>query len=291
VGHYLFPMLAKDYELFLPIRSPEKLGFDTNLPNIHLLDGNLEKITNHKSIIKEADFIILIATAWGGRNTFNINVKSNRFIFDHADNAKKIIYFSTASILGTGNKYIPEARTYGTSYVRSKYLCSVTLPKQKNYGKIVTLYPTWVYGGDGKSYRLSHASSGLRGFIKNIWWLKLFYLDYSFHFIHTYDIAQIVKYMLENEVTGNRFVLGNKLYSYKEFIKEAAQAKGKKVSFQLKIPNWFIDLLIKLVGKKISKWDKHCMSDRHFEFETVNAATFGLNTDYDNVGGLLKDLS
>ncbi len=249
----------------------------------------MSKVPEYKKFIEQADYILHVATLWGGPWAFKNNVGISRYIFNHADKAEKIIYFSTASLLGNDNQYIPEARTCGTTYVRSKYLCSVTLPKQKNYKKIITLYPTWVYGGNGKQYPLSHASSGLKGFVKNLWWLRFFYIDYSFHFIHCYDIAQIVKYMMENEVNDNKFVLGNKLYTAKQFFKEAAQAKNKKVPFQLKIPNWLIKLLIAILGKAISKWDRYCMTRRHFSFKTVNAKTFNLETKYDKVAGLLED--
>lgn len=240
--------------------------------------------------IRQADFIIHIATLWGGDWAFKNNVEMSRFLFENADNAQKIIYFSTASVLGNDNNYIPQARTMGTTYVRSKYLCSVTLPKIKNYQKIVTLFPTWVYGGDGKNFPLSHASSGLKNFAKNIWWLKFFYLDYSFHFIHCFDIAQIVKYFLENPLSQQKYVLGNELYTMKRFVKEMALANNQKVPFQLKVPNLLIKILIKVMGKVISKWDKYCIARRHFSFQTVNAKTFGLETNYSNVAGLLKDL-
>jgi len=215
----------------------------------------------------------------------------SRYLFENADNAQKIIYFSTASLLGNNNEYIKEARTEGTSYVRSKYLCSITLPKLKNYEKIITLYPTWVYGGDGNQHPLSHASSGLKRFANNMWWMRFFYFDYSFHFIHCFDIAQIVQYLLENETNQNKYVLGNDLYSMKRFNKEVALAKGFKVPFQIKTPNWVVKMVIFLAGKVISRWDKYCINRRHFSFQTVNAKTFGLPTEYDKVSGLLKDVT
>jgi len=287
----LYDLLKDDYELFLLVRNPQRIRFQyQQRPNIHLLEGKLIDLPKYKDQIQQADYIVHVATLWGGPWAFKNNVGMSRFLFDHAANAEKIIYFSTASILGNDNNYIPQARTCGTTYVRSKYLCSVTLPKLKNYEKIITLFPTWVYGGDGENYPLSHASSGLKRFADNIWWLRFFYLDYSFHFIHCADIAQIVKYLLEHPTTEIKYVLGNELYSMKRFITETAKAADKKVLFQIKIPNWFIKALIKLAGKVISKWDSYCINRRHFSFKTINARTFGLDTEYDTVKGLLKDI-
>lgn len=291
VGHYLFDLLANDprYRLYLLLRDKTKLKRDlSKYQNLVLIEDNLRTVHRQKEILKQMDYVVLIATSWGGfRDPWKVNVYATLRILRKLDPSriKKIIYFSTASILDREHRPVEAIREIGTNYIRSKFLMHKMLPKNKLYSKIVTLFPTWVYGGD-ELHPYSHAATGLKSLKKYIWLVKFFKLDFSFHFIHCADIAKIVKYMLENEVPQNEYVLGNAALTVGDLTAQTAEYFGQKVYFQISIPMKLLEFLARFQRKHT--WDEYCLKYRHFIYRTANADTFGLPDGINTVAKLLK---
>ncbi len=309
IGHYLAELLIQqtDYELYLLVRNPDKLKFNYQArTGINLLKGDLRYIERYTSLLKNMDAAVLIATAWGGvQETFDVNVsKTVRLVqLLNPEICEQVIYFSTASILDHKNKLLKEATQLGTEYIRSKYDAKQRLNKLKQSPPITTLYPTLVLGGDpDKPY--SHLSSGLPEIVKWLNVIRWFKADGSFHFIHAYDIAQIVFCLLKNtpEPGQNReFVLGNSPLTANQAVAEACQYFQKKIGFQISLSPDLAELIINLLGLigvkiQLAPWDRFCMTYRHFTYESaVNPTTFGLDpycstlTDALRIAGITSD--
>ena len=291
VGHYLFDYLSQnpDYEFYLLVRNPEKIKFEyKNNPKIHIIIDDLEHIGKHRALLKEMDYVVHLAAQWGG-NELNYDYTLNLLRSLDENRCRKVIYFSTASILGKDNQPVQAAEKFGTHYIRSKYQIYKKLPELKIYPKVTTIFPTWILGGD-KSHPYSHAAEGLVGMKNWAWLIRFFTVDASFHFIHAKDIAAIVDHILKNEVKEKDLVLGNPSISATEFIKQACAFWGKRTYFQFKITPTLVYFLAFIFRKEIAPWDRYCFSQRHFVYKTVNTTTFGLGSNLRTIKDILASL-
>ena len=291
VGHYILDLLLTnpDYELYLLVRKPQKLKFNyQDNPRAHIIRDDFENIKKHAALLQQMDCVIHAAAQWGGHE---INLDHTRELLELLDPQKcrKVLYFSTASILDGNNRPIPEAETLGTNYIRSKYQLYKELPKFKIYPNITTLFLTWVFGGD-KNHPFSHASSGLAGIKKWLWLIRFFTVDAAFHYIHAKDIAAITVHLLENPAQENEFVLGNAPISASQLIKEVSRYFNLKIYFQIPLSSSVIKTLAFLSGRKLHSWDLFCFEKKYFTHKTVNASSLGLTSKLDSVSGILDDL-
>jgi len=117
--------------------------------------------------------------------------------------------------------------------------------------------------------------------------LRFISLDVSFHFIHAADIAKVVEHLLTHDVKERDLVLGNQLITADQFITQLCQQMNKKIYFHFKIS----PVLVKaLFGHKMPAWDRYCLEKRHFAYQVVNPASFGLQTRCQTVADVLTDL-
>ncbi|MEE8638165.1 MAG: NAD(P)-dependent oxidoreductase [Candidatus Margulisiibacteriota bacterium] len=291
VGHYLFDVLANnpDYELYLLTRNPRKIRseYHTN-PNIEIIRGELKNIERHSDLIKQMDIVIHMAAIWGEQEG-NLDYSLDLFKLLNPEKCKKVIYFSTASILDTNNQPLKEAEKLGTHYIRGKYLFYKKLPELNIHPNVITLFPTWVLGGDHR-HPYSHASAGMLRMQSWLWLIRFFTIDASFHFIHARDIANIVKYLLENETQERNFVLGNRPITVSKFVKETCHFFKKRVYFQIPIFLPLVKMLAFLTNRKLHPWDLFCFEKRHFQHKTVSTEYFGLKSELQSVEQILSDL-
>lgn len=308
IGHYIAESLIQNtgHELFLLVRKPEKLKFDYQARSgITILEGDLREISQYNDLLSTVDGAILAATAWGGPGeVFDINVVKTIQLIKALDPnvCNQVIYFSTASILGQQNQPLPQAGQLGTDYIRSKYDCYQQLSKLASAPPISVIFPTLVFGGDeNKPY--SHLSSGLSEIPKWINLARFLKADGSFHFLHAYDIAQIITHLVdyplppdpkEDFVFAHHLVLGNPVITIDEAVEEICQFLHKKIYFRIPLSVALADTLIgilRLIGVKIemAAWDRFCMRYRHFRYQNpVNPTTFGLTTYCPTLSDLLK---
>ncbi len=294
IGHYITEALIQEtnHELYLLVRNPGKLGFDYEArPGITILQGDLRQIERFGELLKTMDAAVLAATAWGGaQESFDINVVKTIRLMELLDPrvCEQVIYFSTASLLDRNNKLLREARQLGTDYIRSKYDCLTRLSKLAIASNITTLFPTLVLGGEpNKPY--SHISSGIADVVKWVDLARWFKADASFHFIHARDIAQVVRYLIDNprepdftvedSSSTDRLILGNQRLTVNQAVEEACAYLGKKISFRIPLSLWLADILIVLFQIQMSAWDRFCLKYRHFTYQDpINPGTFGLPT-------------
>lgn len=305
IGHYIAENLIQntDHELFLLVRNPDKLKFNYHYrPGIKILQGDLRNIEDFSDLLRQdINVAILVATAWGGvAEAYEINVVKTLALLNllNPDICEQVIYFSTASILDRHNKLLPEAERLGIDYIRTKYQCFTQLSSLPIGDRITTLFPTLVFGGDqDKPY--SHLSSGISEvtqWISLIRWLKA---DGSFHFIHAYDIAQIVSYLVDcppaplrdkqTEKVGNQFVLGSSAITVDEAIEEVADYFNKKIYFRIPLSIWLANILIKLFRIQMDSWSRFSLNYRHFVYQnSVSPASFGLKNYCSSLTDILK---
>lgn len=305
IGHYIAENLIQntDHELFLLVRNPDKLQFDyQSRPGIHIIQGDLRNIEEQKELLhNQIDVAILVATAWGGAaEAQEINVVKTVTLlnFLNPDICEQVLYFSTASILDRHNELLPEAEEFGTDYIRTKYQCFKQLADLPIGDRITTLFPTLVFGGD-EHKPISHLTSGLPEVSKWIGLIRCIKADGSFHFIHAYDIAQIVGYLVthpplsfRDEQTGkvgNQFVLGLPVITVDQAIQEMASYFNKKIYVRIPLSLWLANILIKLFRIQMDSWSEFSWNYRHFTYQKcVDSASFGLDNYCSNLSDILQ---
>ncbi len=292
IGQYISEALIEetDYELFLLVRNPDKLKIDYQIRSgINILPVDMRDIELIGDLLKTINQAVLTAAAWGGEEeTREINVTKTIQLINslNPEVCEQVIYFSTASLLDRHQQLLPEAGEIGTEYIRTKYECFKWLPELAIGDRITTLFPTLVFGGDrNKPY--SHISAGLPEIVKWIDVIRYLKADGSFHFIHARDIAQVVRYLIDNipssddvnsHLSTRKFVLGNQRLTADMAVEEAAAYFGKKINFRIPLSLELANFLIALFRIQMAPWDRFCMQYRHFSYENpVNPATFGLS--------------
>lgn len=284
IGHYISETLIQEtnHELYLLVRNPNKLQVNTSYrPGVTVIQGDMRDIEQKTDLLLTIDVAVLTATVWGGEDIFEINVNKTLKLLNllDPDRCQQVIYFSTASVLDRHNQLLPQAGEIGHDYIRSKYDCLSKLSELAIASKITQLFPTLVLGGDDqKPY--SHLSAGLPDVPKWMNLARFLQADGSFHFIHGRDIAQVVRYLIENPPENNqprRFVVGQKQVSVNQAIAEICAYLNKKIYFRIPLSLSLANLIIVLFRIQMADWDRFCLNYRHFTYENViNPAIFGL---------------
>lgn len=287
IGHYVVEALIQEtnHELFLLVRNPDKLKINYNArPGITILQGDLREIEQYGDFLKTINTAILIATAWGGaQEVYDINVLKTIRLMNllDPDVCEQVIYFSTASILDRNNELLREAGEIGSDYIRSKYLCYRQLSKLAISPQITTVFPTLLLGGDANKPQ-SHISSGIPQVARWMGLARFFRADGSFHFIHGKDIAQIVRFLVDNPPApgqSRNLVMGNQNVTVDQAIEETCAYLGKRIYFRIPLTLGLANLFIALFQIKMAAWDRFSMQYRHFTHRhVVSPATFNLPT-------------
>ena len=305
IGHYMTEALIQNtnHELFLLVRNPDKLPFDyRDRSRIHILKGDMCQISEYRDLLfKEINLAILAATAWGGKGeTYDINVVKTLALMKmlNSEICERIIYFSTASILDRRNQLLRPASQLGHDYIRTKYQCFSQLSQLAIADKIITLFPTLVFGGDEQK-PMSHLTAGLPDVIKWIDLIRWFKVDGSFHYIHAKDIAQVVNFLVENPSfalpteQANDFVdclvLGHPAITVDDAIAEICNYLNKRIYFRFPLYIWLTDILIKIFRIQMDSWSRFSLDYRHFTYQNpVTPASFGLKNYCSTVEELMK---
>jgi nucleoside-diphosphate-sugar epimerase len=308
IGHYIAESLIQEtnHELFLLVRDPDKLKFDCQARSgIHILQGDLSRIEEYSDLLlKEIEVAILAATAWGGMGeTYDINVVKTLALLNMLNPTicDRVLYFSTASILDRHNQLLLSASQFGHDYIRTKYQCFSQLDNSAIADKIITLFPTLVFGGDGKK-PMSHLTAGLPEVIKWINLIRWFSVDGSFHFIHARDIAQIVTLLIEypgnfipkatvveTKPSIQCLVLGNEAISVDRAIAEICAYFKRKIYLRIPLYIWLTDIMIEIFQIQMDSWSHFSLNYRHFVYQNpVTPASFGLKNYCSTVAEVMK---
>lgn len=297
VGHYLIEMLLEktDFDLYLLVRDRRKLQIDlSDRPNVHIIEDSMQNIGNHQDLLRTMELVVSTAAGWGGEEAFVVNRDKTIELFSSLDPqiCERAIYFSTASILDSHNQIIPEAGEIGTDYIASKHACLETLENSIIRDRLITVFPTLVFGG-AKNKPYSHLSRGLKDIFKYVPYARFFKTDGSFHFVHAIDIAQIVTHLLTAPsvaVSPARLVLGMQRLTVQDFIVQFCEFLNLKVGWQFELTPFLANAVIKLFRIQVAAWDRYCIAQRHFTYDVVSPETFGLVSKYPRLANLLSEV-
>ena len=284
IGHYITEALIENtsHELYLLVRNPAKLQVDTQVRSgINVIQGDMAKIHLLADLLPTIDTAVLTATAWGGDQTFDVNVSKTLELIKMLDpvRCEQVIYFSTASVLDRHNQPLPEAGEIGTDYIRSKYDCLQKMSQLEMGGKITKVFPTLVLGGD-ETKPYSHLTAGIAEVTKYINLIRFLQVDGSFHFIHGQDIATVVEYLIDSPPQGNQprqFVLGQPALTANQAVADVCAYLQKKIYFRIPLSLALANLIIAVFRIQMAAWDRFCMNYRHFNYDhVINPGIWGL---------------
>jgi len=295
IGHYVVEALLADYpeaQLHLLCRDRKRFRLDVERPNITLHEGSMNTIGALSDVLYQMDYLVHIATEWGDADmTLHINIDQTKALFGCLDpeRCQRIVYFSTASILGRDNRPIAAAGELGTPYIRSKYLAYEALRKLPLAEKMVTVFPTSVFGGD-ETHPYSHLSSGIPNSLSYLKILRWIYFDAGFHFMHGRDIAAVTSALLGGDGVPKDVVFGHPSLTEREALQCLCKVFRKPAIFQVKIPRRFIFFLTKLFRIKLTSWDRYCINNPHFLHTTTRPEDLGKTSRYPTLESILVDL-
>jgi nucleoside-diphosphate-sugar epimerase len=284
IGHYITEALIENtsHELYLLVRNRAKLQVDTQVRSgINVIEGDMAKIHLLADLLPTIDTAVLTATAWGGEQTFDVNVSKTLELIKMLDpqRCEQVIYFSTASVLDRHNQPLPEAGEIGTDYIRSKYDCLQKMSQLEMAGKITKVFPTLVLGGD-ETKPYSHLTAGIAEVTKYINLIRFLQVDGSFHFIHGQDIATVVEYLIDSPPQANQtrqFVLGQPALTANQAVGEVCAYLQKKIYFRIPLSLALANLIIAIFRIQMAAWDRFCMNYRHFSYDhVINPGIWGL---------------
>jgi len=297
IGHYVLDELKQvfpnaHYHLFA--RRPER--FKNNAPdwdNTTVYPFELNEMESVKDVLPNMDYIIHIATVWGYNLDDNIKLNRDKTLemFNYCDpkKLKKIIYFSTASILTANNELNEVAKTDGIPYVQSKYHAYVAIQESKWADKIITLFPTVVLGG-GNGYPISHISSGFKTIRKTMRYLKWLRLKGSFHFLHAKDIAKVTVACLNQTPSTRDIVLGNPEVTFNSTIKSICNYLKINTWFQIPLSSSLILVVIAMFRIKVDSWARYCIKHPNFSYNVQSPEHFNLDVSYPKIEMAVGDI-
>lgn len=286
VGHYLTEtlLLNTDYELFLLVRDRQKLTIDVKRrPGVQVIEADMADIDRFHDLLQTIDIAVLTAAAWGGAEaTQQVNVQQVLKLLSSLDpeRCQQVIYFSTESVLGHDNELLPEAALYGTDYIRTKYQGLQEIENLAIAPKVTAVFPTLVFGGGSDGKRSSFLTAGLQDVVKWLWLIRFFKGEASFHIVHAYDIAQVVRYLIAHppaELGMRKLVLGSPAITLDDAVRQACDYFGWRIWFQIPLTRSLVDFFVKVFRIQMTDWDRFCLNYRHFTHTNpVSPAQFGM---------------
>lgn len=293
-GSYLLESLLAETRMPIIawVRQPERLKIRSH-PRLHIWTGGLEAFETYRPALNQVSHLIHTATCWGGLETFQINVKQSWRLIQSLDPqiCRQIHLFSTASLLGPDQRFIPQSLQWGTDYIRSKATLHQRLVSAQHQGQlqipVSIYYPTVVLGGDHQ-HPYTAAAAGLNDlprWLKYIRWLNA---DGRFHLIHARDIARIVTYRLIHNLPAESIVLGNPAIEINELIQRLLKLHQIPAApFRLPLKP-ALPALTAAIYPLMSNWDRYSLRARHLSYNSIHAASYQLPTDLATPEAMIK---
>jgi len=303
VGQYLTDWFLKNtkFRIYLMVRDKNKLPLSVQRnKRIKLLVCDIRECKIFRKEISQINFLIHTATAWGDpKRAFEVNIKAFEELLQmlEKNKLKKIIYFSTASILNEKGELIRESLIYGTEYIRTKYKCFERLKESSFAEKLFVVFPTLVFGGtlNKKSrYPVSYLTSGLKEVNKWLWIARFLKIKSKFHFIHANDIAQICGFLIKNyneaEYQGfKKFILGQSFITIDDAIKILLERNKMSRYFSIPLTKKIIKILLRVLPIQTTPWDSFSIKKYDFNHYTItNPESFNLKSYAKSLKDILR---
>lgn len=216
-------------------------------PNIRLFEGDVTRIETLKAAMKGCSKVFHVAGYTGvwardPKIYEQINVNGSENVFDAAvaEGVNKIVFTSTAGVLGPSGKEPVDEKTqnalpFFTRYEASKARVESIIQERVRKGQqIVIVNPTRVYGPG-----LLSESNGVTRMIK-------MYQEGNWHFLpgngksignyaYIEDVVEGHILAMKHGVPGEKYLLGGNNLSYDEFFRTVGRVAGRK-TWMIKIP-------------------------------------------------------
>jgi nucleoside-diphosphate-sugar epimerase len=281
VGHYMIEALLEEagVQVRALVRDPGKLRADLrHHPRVDLVVADLERLP--AEALEGVDAALHLAASWGGPRTYPVNVDATHALFDALADAgcQRTVYFSTASIVDGALRPLDVAAEAGTEYIRSKHAAYVGLGRTPGADRVVTVFPTLIFGGDAH-HPYSQVSRGLPDVLRHLWLIRFLTADGSFQFVHARDLARVAARLLVEPTPPAAVAVGNPPITVREAV-EAVCVRAGVGARPLLDATPAIGLLLRLFGARLSTWDRYCMRQRHLVYAGAwSAQSLGLPTD------------
>ncbi|MBM3270652.1 MAG: NAD-dependent epimerase/dehydratase family protein [Candidatus Sericytochromatia bacterium] len=288
VGHYLIEqLLAGGWRVHALVRDPGRLRADL-LARVEVIRGDLADPAGWASRLGGMDAAVLAAAAWGGPEAHKVNAAATWRILDDLDpdRCRRVVYLSTASVLGPGGAPLAAAAEHGTEYIRSKHAALAGIQGTRTGSRVVTLFPTVILGGDER-HPLSSASRGLRDFRPYLGVLRFVSLDGRFHVVHAHDVARAAVHFLEAaELPAPPVVLGIPALGAGEAMARLARLAGHGPAPQIDLTP-LARILPALLPHKFTPWDRYCLAHRDLSYPVCDLAALLGPSGFETLEGIL----
>ena len=239
-------LAGQGYVVHALYRNKAKAGL-LDHPNIRLFKGDITSIESLKQAMEGCSHVFHVAGYTGvwardPKIYYQINVKGSENVFEAAKslNVQKIVFTSTAGVLGPSDKYAVNENTqnalpFFTGYEASKASVEAIIQDRKGEGQqIVIVNPTRVYGPG-----LLSESNGVTRMIKMYHEGKWHFLPGNVKSVGNYayieDVVEGHILAMQHGEPGERYLLGGSNLSYEEFFRTLSRVSGRK-SWMIKIP-------------------------------------------------------
>lgn len=288
VGSYFLDDLTQESisDIHLLVRRPQELKAPYFLnARVHVIHGDLQNISEHSALLSRAEYVFHFATSWGGPDAFEINDRAFRAILDAVsfERCRRVVYFSTASIIKPTFELDMATFEKGTEYIRSKAYAYQRLNSHEKYPLVTAVFPSVILGGDAQhawtpfTRSIKHWSYGLS-------LAKHLGLDGVFHWIHARDIAQILTCYLKEQNWPKHVVLGQPADSVQALIQKLSpQPPRFRVPFSS-------GPMLSFLSPWMTPWDRHSFLNQHV-YPVAYPEQLGLQSHYGNFQQVYQDYS
>jgi len=293
VGSYLLKALVQKpaSEIITWVREPQKLpAWAHREPRIEIWSGGLAAVSCYTQQLAQIDCLIHVATAWGGPETFAVNLRQSRHMMQALNprRCQHIHYFSTASLLNEQHQLWRQSHFLGSDYIRSKAALHHWLSHQPPAIPVSIYYPGVILGGQsGTEHPLTPVSAFLPQLPAYLAWLRFLHVQGCLHLIHAQDIAQLICHRVQAQLPPAKLVLGNPALSLEELMQTLLQHYGLPPA-PVRLPlEALLPLLVPVLRPWMSDWDRFSLRLRHLRYQHTNAATYGLRSEFENLSQIL----
>ena len=274
-----------DRRLLLIVRSPEKAPEAVRAdPRVSVHRTDLAEAEPALPDLAGVEAAVLVATAWGGPEAMRVIRDANLGLADRliAAGCRRLLYFSTASVLGPDGALLDVARDHGTDYIRGKHALTEAMETRAGAAEVAGLFPTLVVGGTPEGpVPLSHFARLMHEVRPWVGLARFLTAEARLHLIHAEDIAAATCRLLLRgeppEPGARRLVLGDPATGLDELVRADCAHVGLARRPVLPLRPGLAEALIRLFRIRLSPWDRHCMEHRDQSYPgAVSPADFGL---------------
>lgn len=298
VGSYLTASLLQHSEerIALWVRDASRLPtIWRHHPRIEIWEGGLEALPHWRARLTEVSSLMHPATAWGGPDTFAVNLRAQQALIQALDPAqcRHLHLFSTASLLDANEHMWPDALLRGTDYIRSKAAFRSWLTAHPPAIPTSLYSPTVILGGGGL-HRPTPVSAALPSLGRYLPLLRPLQTDGFVHLIHARDIARIVVHRHQHALPAAQLVLGNPALELPELTRLLFEIYGASRPYHSrgKLPlKRLLPTLVPVLTPWMSDWDRFSLRQRQLRYaHAVSARDYGLPEELVNNEALLRQV-